>query len=238
MSRATMLARYERIFDKADPSDADDATFAAALAFLLNSPHGAGVLRRAFPTGVGSTADIQDLAQLIAREWRAYARASDDAERDGLQPWTDAIGEANTHKGTEPMDTTAPVVKIAKAFADSGRSFMTESELTEKIFEYAQASRLPHESPHQAFARVFAGNTPEAVVFRKAVAVCKTADVRPLGGDDADAAAAYAKLQGLAERERARHPHLTPEQAFAKCFTDPANKALADQAHQRPVAVW
>ena len=143
-----------------------------------------------------------------------------------------------THKRMTPMDTTAPVVKIAKAFADSGRSFMTETELTEKIFEYAQASRLPNESPHQAFARVFAGNTPEAVVFRKAVAVCKTADVRPLGSDDADAARAYAKLQRLAEQHRQRHPHLSPEQCFSKVFCDPENKALADQAHQRPIAVW
>jgi hypothetical protein len=236
------MSRYERIFNKADTLDADDgtddATFAAALHFLVHSPHGAGVLRRVFPTGAGSTADIEHLARLIAREWRAYARASDDAERDGLQPWADVIGEANTHKGTAAMDSTAPVLKIAKAFADSGRSFMSESELTEKIFEYAQLDRRANESPHQAFARTFGANTPEGVLFRKAVAVAKTADMRPVGSDDGDAAKAYAKLTRLAEQERARHPGLTPEQAFAKCFADPANKSLAELAHQRPVAVW
>jgi hypothetical protein len=91
---------------------------------------------------------------------------------------------------------------------------------------------------HQAFARVFAGNTPEATVFRKAVAVAKAADVRPVGSDDNDSAKAYAKLQRLAEQHRARHPHLSPEQSFAKVFTDPINKALADRAHQTPVACW
>jgi hypothetical protein len=220
--------------------DTDDATYAAALHFLLHSPHGAGVLRRAFPTGAASTADIEDLAQLIAAEWRAYAGAniSADAEPDNLQPWADLIGEADTHKGTAPMDSTPAVVKIAKAFADSGRSFMTESELTEKIFEYAQLDRRANESPHQAFARTFAANTPEGVLFRKAVNVCKAAAMRPPGDDDDASARAYRKLEKLAERERIKNPALSPEQAFAKCFTDPANKTLADQAHQRPIAVW
>ena len=133
------------------------------------------------------------------------------------------------------MDAT---VKIAKGIAETGASWLTEVQLTEKIFEYAQLDRRANESPHQAFARVFGANTPEGVLFRKAVAVAKTADMRPVGSDDGDAAKAYAKLTRLAERERARHPGLTPEQAFAKCFADPANKALAELAHQRPIAVW
>ena len=220
--------------------DTDDATFAAALHFLMHTPHGVGVLRRVVPTGASSTADIEHLAQLIAGEWRAYAGAnvSADAEPDSLQPGAGEIGEADTHKGTAPMDSTPAVVTIAKAFADSGRSFMTEAQLTEKIFEYAQLDRRANESPHQAFARVFAGNTPEAATFRKAVAVAKAADVRPVGNDDADAAAAYRKLERLAEQRRKHEPGLSPEQAFAKVFSDPANKALADQAHQRPIAVW
>jgi hypothetical protein len=138
-------------------------------------------------------------------------------------------------KGTADMNAT---VKIAKGIAETGMSWLTEEELTEKIFAHAQLDRLPHESPHQAFARVFSASTPEALLFRKAVAVAKTVDVRPPSSDDDDAAAAYAKLQRLAEQRRKREPGLSPEQAFAKVFSDPANRALADQAHQRPIAVW
>src|SRR6516162_7837694 len=96
--------------DMSDDDDTDDATFAAALHFLIHTPHGASVLHRAFPTGAASTADIEHLARLIAREWRAYAGAnvSADAEHDS-QPWTAVIGDADSHKGTAPMDSTAPV---------------------------------------------------------------------------------------------------------------------------------
>ena len=83
------------------------------------------------------------------------------------------------------MDAT---VKIAKGIAETGASWLTEVQLTEKIFEYAQLDRRANESPHQAFARVFGANTPEGVLFRKAVAVAKTGDVRPPGSDDEDAA--------------------------------------------------
>ena len=232
MSRREMWQRFERIFNKAD-DDTDDATFAAALHFLMHTPHGVGVLRRVFPTGASSTADIEHLARLIAREWRAYAGAnvSADAESDSLQP-----GEADTHKGTAPMDS--PVVTICKSFVEAGQSFMSETELTKLIEEYALRDRRDGETEAQCFSRVFSGSTTEAVLFRKAIAICKSADVRPRGSDDDDAAKAYAKLTRLAERERARHPGLTPEQAFAKCFADPANKALAELAHQRPIAVW
>ena len=176
MSRVTTLARYERIFNKADPSDADDDT--------------------------------------------------DD----------DVIGEADTHKGTAPMDS--PVVTICKSFVEAGQSFMSETELTKLIEEYALRDRRDGETEAQCFSRVFCGSTTEAALFRKAIAICNSADVRPPGSDDEDAARAYAELQRLAERERASHPGLTPEQAFAKCFADPANKALAELAHQRPIAVW
>ena len=138
--------------DTSDDDDTDDATFAAALHFLLHTPHGAGVLRRFFPRGASSTADIEHLAQLIANEWRAYAGANDvsaDVEPDSLQPWADEIGEADTHKGTASMDATV----IAKGIAETGRSWLTEEELTEKIFAHAQLDRRANESPHQARSR-------------------------------------------------------------------------------------
>ena len=131
-------------------------------------------------------------------------------------------------KGTA-MDAT---IKIAKGIAETGRSWLTEEELTEKIFAHAQLDRRANESPHQAFARHFSANDEQGRAFRKAVAVAKSADVRPVGSDDAAAEKAYAKLQKLAEQYRARNSHLSPEQSFAKVFADPANKALAELAHQ------
>jgi hypothetical protein len=108
-----------------------------------------------------------------------------------------------------------PVIVLAKAFADSGRSFMSESELAKMIFNYAQLDRRAHESEHQAFARVFAGNSAEALVFRKAIAVCNAVGPMPFGGND-DAGRAYARLQKLGDQERARDPRLTEAQGFAK----------------------
>ena len=136
------------------------------------------------------------------------------------------------------MDNSAPVMKIAKAIADSGRSFITEHELTEKIFEYAQHDRRPNESEAQAFARHFAGPSPEALMFRKAVAVAKSAAARPDSDDDEAAARAYRALQRMADRLRARHPNLSEAQSFERVFTDPMNKRFADQAHQRPFPAW
>jgi hypothetical protein len=145
------------------------------------------------------------------------------------------IARMRAHKRTTPMEN---IVTIAKCVADSGRSWLTEEELTAKIFKHAQLDRRADESEHQAFARVFAANTPEGLLFRKAVAVAKTSDARPPGDDDDVAARAYRELERLAEARRKRDPSLSPEQAFAKCFADPANRELANLAHQRPVAVW
>jgi hypothetical protein len=220
-----MWQRFERIFkaDAPNDDDTDDATYAAALHFLY-SPHGAGVLRR---TGAASTADIEHLARLIAREWRAYARASADAEHDS-QPWTDVIGEADTHKGTAPMDS--PVVTICKAFCEAGRSFMSENELSSLIEQYALADRRDGETEAQAFSRVFSANSSEGMLFRKAVSLCKLVGPTPFPGDDdgSDAERAYKKLTKLGDRERARDPSLSEAQAFAKVFRD--NPELAAKA--------
>jgi hypothetical protein len=231
--------RYERIFKNDDEPDADandetdnaddEAAFAAALHYLMHTPHGAGVLRRAFPHGAGSTADIEHLARLIARAWRARPR-DDAAGRD------DVIGEEDTPKGAATMDPA--VVKIAKAFVRTGKSFMSEDALTKMIFDHAQSGRLHDETPQQAFARAYTAPTAEGQLLRRAVAVAKQFSVD--GGDvndaDADAAHAYMKLQQLADAQRRRHPDLTAERAFAKVFSDPANAALAARAHRRPVA--
>jgi hypothetical protein len=144
--------------------------------------------------------------------------------------------EGRTTKGTAIMDTTAPVLKIAKAFADTGRSFMSEHDLTKMIEQYALRDRRSGETQAQCFARVVCADTAEGLLFRKALAVCRSVGVTPRGGDDVDAAQAYRKLEKLADRERAADPRLTSAQAFSKVFTDPANAELATRAAPRPQA--
>jgi hypothetical protein len=137
-----------------------------------------------------------------------------------------------TTKGKSPMDKTPPVLKLAKAFADSGKSFMTEHDLTKMIEDFALRDQRSGETPAQAFARVVCANDAQGLTFRKALAASRGVGVTPIGGDDADAAQAYRKLEKLADRERAADPRLTSEQAFAKAFKD--NPELAMRAAPRP----
>jgi hypothetical protein len=131
------------------------------------------------------------------------------------------------------------VVKIAKAFVRTGKSFMGEDELTKMIFDYAQSGRLNDETPQQAFTRAYTAPTAEGQLLRRAVAVAKQFSMTvqvDVNDDDDNAEEAYAQLQQLAEEQRRRSPELTTDQAFAKVFADPANAALAAKAHRRPVA--
>ena len=87
------------------------------------------------------------------------------------------LAQAGKHqtKGT-PMDAT---LKIAKGIAETGESWLTEAELTEKIFAFAQHDRRAGETPEQAFARHFTGSNEQGQIFRKAVQVAKTGSLHP-----------------------------------------------------------
>jgi hypothetical protein len=226
-----MARRLERIFkneDKTVADEPDEDSIASALRYLMHTPHGAGVLRRVFPSGAHSADDVERLAELVAREWRS--RPPKDNEPVDLS--------VLTSKGTKTMDPK--VVTIAKALVDTGRSFrVTEHDLTKMIEEYALRSRLSGESPEQAFSRVFAADDAEGRLFRKAVAVAKQAPLQVVGDDATDSddpAAAVAQLERLAAALRRHSPELTEEQAFDRVFVDPANAALAARAHRRPTA--
>ena len=81
-------------------------------------------------------------------------------------------------KGTPDMvDTSA--VKISKGIADSGKSWLSEHELTEKIFAFAQHDRRAGESEQQAFARHFNAGDAQGLVFRKAVQIARTGTYHP-----------------------------------------------------------
>jgi hypothetical protein len=124
---------------------------------------------------------------------------------------------------------------LCKRIATTGRSSVTEHELTALIIDTAKAEH-PDLSDAQAFAKAFAASTPHGETLRKAIAVAKAAQVSDENDDDEDAAAAMEELRRRAEQHQRANPESTPDQSFARVFADPRNAALAARAHRRPVA--
>jgi len=151
-----------------------------------------------------------------------------------------ASKRATTNKGAQQMtDPDFEVVTIAKAFADTGRAFWSEHQLTQKIFDYAQLDKRENETPHQAFARHFESNE----TFRKAIAVAKVVGLTPVeiegrqvGDQDAvdvaDPAEALRQIEAIIARVRARSPDLTQSAAWQKVLAE--HPKLARAAIKRP----
>jgi hypothetical protein len=72
-----------------------------------------------------------------------------------------------------------PIHKVAKAIAESGTSWLTEQQLTEKIFDHAQRDRRSGETPEQAFARHFNASDEQGIALRKAVQVARVGSFHP-----------------------------------------------------------
>jgi hypothetical protein len=83
-----------------------------------------------------------------------------------------------TNKGTAAM-STFPIHKVARNIAETGVSWLTEQQLTEKIFEHAQRDRRSNETPQQAFARCFSADDEHGRTFRKAVQNARTGTYHP-----------------------------------------------------------
>jgi hypothetical protein len=75
--------------------------------------------------------------------------------------------------------STFPIREVAKNIAETGVSWLTEQQLTEKIFEHAQRDRRSDETPEQAFARHFSANDEQGRTFRKAVQSARTGSFHP-----------------------------------------------------------
>ena len=209
--------------------DDDDEVYAAALHFLMSTPHGASVVRRLFPTGVNSTADIEGLAQLVAHAMRAR---DDDDEIDDADD-ADTIGDAATEKVFPMSDRNTVlqaivkrdggVVPLCKRICKEGARGVTEQELTALITEYAQ-QLYPDMSPEGAFSKLFLA--PGGEPLRRAVQIAKgLMDIEPMAvgvGDSNtdDAAKAYEQLQRLAVEHRKRAPFLSTSQAFERAGRD------------------
>ena len=75
--------------------------------------------------------------------------------------------------------STFPIHKVAKNIAETGVSWLTEQQLTEKIFEHAQRDRRSGETPEQAFARHFNAGDEQGLALRKAVQVARVGTYHP-----------------------------------------------------------
>ena len=127
------------------------------------------------------------------------------------------------------------IMPLCKSIATSGRSSVTEYELTQLVVDAAKREH-PYLSDAAAFAKMFTDPGPTGDTLRRAVQVAKAAQVGGDDGDAEDAAAALEELRRLADAERRRDPSLSASQAFARVFADPRHAELARRAHKRPTA--
>jgi hypothetical protein len=152
-----------------------------------------------------------------------------------------AAKRATTTKGIQKMnDPDFEVVTIAKAFADTGRAFWSEHQLTQKIFDYAQLDKRENETPHQAFSRHFTANDEQGRIFRKAIAVAKRVGLTPVeiegrqvGDQDVDVGdpgEALRQIEAIIAQVRARSPDLTQSAAWQKARRASEAGAGRDQA--------
>jgi hypothetical protein len=141
-----------------------------------------------------------------------------------------------TNKGTTMKITEAPVVTICKSFVEAGKSFMSETELTKLIEQYALRDQRSGESPAQVFSRVVCGNTAEGLLFRKALAVCKAVQLQIIpvataAGDtdvEDDSGEATAEMERLVNEQIRRSPEMTRSQAWNVVIRE--HPALAKRA--------
>jgi hypothetical protein len=154
---------------------------------------------------------------------------------------------------TSPIEEMTSIAKaggidvICEHIVAKGSSLLDEHSLV-KLFTDT-VPRRSGESAAQAFSRAYTASEQ----MRRAVQVAKstpfptaapmvTAKPSVVGGaaaqDVDDATDALAQLEALAAKLRAQFPELSKAQAFAKVFSDPANRQLAaaERRQNRPTA--
>lgn len=138
---------------------------------------------------------------------------------------------------------TYGITAFAKSMVADQKSYgLDESEFTALVVEAAKRDAPAGETEAQGFTRLFAANTEEGTLLRKAHALAKETtwlDLRPTvisGGDWRDEDDREQAMRQLAEIGRRIAPTATPEKRFAVAFEDPKNVALALRVHQRPTA--
>ena len=116
---------------------------------------------------------------------------------------------------------------------------LTEHEFVDLLVEEAQIYKRDNESLGQSFSRMFQAQTPDGLVLRQAhQAVVKANRAAPVTERSESGIfdklrdsepSAYSKLVEKAALLQKFDPGLTAEQAFAKAYTSPNNRELAEQ---------
>jgi hypothetical protein len=131
------------------------------------------------------------------------------------------------------------IMPLCKSIATSGRSSVTEHELTQLIVDAAKREH-PDLSDAQAFAKMFCG--PTGATLQRAVAIAKAPqlEIMPVsvGGDDAvdaadaDPGKATRQMERLVDEQIRRSPEMTRSQAWNVVVHE--NPTLAAAAIRRP----
>jgi hypothetical protein len=135
------------------------------------------------------------------------------------------------------MTSISKVILEDDAYAKA----VTEEEFTNMLMQEAIAWQREGESIGQSFSRMFSADTSEGLLLRKAHAAVKAANASPVVTESMSkssfnklskrdsGSSAYDQLIEKAEQLRKFDPELSIDQAFAKVYTDKANRGLAEQ---------
>ena len=126
----------------------------------------------------------QDIWREYERAWlRKHASArrferifKADAPNDEITRMAQALERTNNERTANMVFL---IHRVAKSIAETGTSWLTEQQLTEKIFEHAQRDRRSGETPEQAFARHFNASDEQGLALRKAVQIARVGTYHP-----------------------------------------------------------
>jgi hypothetical protein len=190
----------------------DDEAYAAALHYLMHTPHGVALVRRFFgASGSSGTADIEHLARLVAHFMRASN--SDETKTEKVHMDRDEVLKAAVRRD-------GGIVGLCKRICKQGAGDISEHELTALITEHAMREH-PDMPPEGAFTKAYM--SPAGEPLRRAIQITKgLLDIEPVavgvGSSDTedDSGKAYEQLQRLATEQRKRSPFLSVSQAFER----------------------
>jgi hypothetical protein len=134
---------------------------------------------------------------------------------------------------TNPPDpkTALEIIKLAKSInAGTSANHASKASWYEVMKRLAEQDRKSGQSSEQAFAAFI--QTPDGAELFKAYKSASGPDfaapAAPVQVIKTDSA--YARLRKIADGIIVEQPQLTREQAFARAFSDPANRALAEES--------
>jgi hypothetical protein len=138
------------------------------------------------------------------------------------------------------------IINVAKCILENDdiAKGISEHEFVAMLTEASREYHKTGESETQSFAHMFSAPTPEGLLLRQAHAAVKQANrapmitEAPISKASHNETSAYDKLMEKAELLQKFDPDLSLGQAFAKVFTNPVNRGLAEQERRenRPVS--